>query len=161
MKMQVTLIQSEIEQALVNYINDQINVKPGMRITIELRATRGETGMQALVDIVPDNVVATVVEAAPTVVEAVHTPRARPAIVPKAAVTRVAPVTPQAVVANPEPEPTPLVDLLVQDEPAERELEPVAVAADEPVEPEVAAAPPKRSSIFAGLQKPVNTPAAV
>lgn len=160
--MQVTLIQSEIEQALVNYINDQINVKPGMRITIELRATRGETGMQALVDIVPDNVVATVVEAAPSV-EAPAQPavRARPAIVPKAAVTRVAPVTPQAVVANPEPEPTPLVDLLVQDEPVEPELEPVAVAADEPVEPEVAAAPPKRSSIFAGLQKPVNTPAAV
>lgn len=158
--MQVTLIQSEIEQALVNYINDQINVKPGMRITIELRATRGETGMQALVDIVPDNVVAAVVEAAPTVeVPAQPAVRARPAIVPKAAVTRVAPVTPQAVVANPEP--TPLVDLLVQDEPVEPELEPVAVAPDEPVEPEVAAAPPKRSSIFAGLQKPVNTPAAV
>ena len=36
--MQITLIQSEIEQALKNYINDIMSVKDGMEIEIQLKA---------------------------------------------------------------------------------------------------------------------------
>lgn len=51
--MQITLIQSEIEQALKNYINDIMSVKDGMEIEIQLKATRGEEGTTAIIDIVP------------------------------------------------------------------------------------------------------------
>ena len=52
--MQITLIQSEIEQALTDYIHSQINVKEGQKITIELKATRGAEGTTAVIDIVAD-----------------------------------------------------------------------------------------------------------
>ncbi|ANJ65194.1 hypothetical protein FROZEN_65 [Erwinia phage vB_EamP_Frozen] len=51
--MQVTLTQAEIEQALKNFINDQINIKEGMEINIDIRATRGADGTTAVIDIVP------------------------------------------------------------------------------------------------------------
>lgn len=54
--MQITLVQSEIEQALKNYINEQVNVKEGMEITIAFKATRGEEGNTAVIDIVPSTV---------------------------------------------------------------------------------------------------------
>lgn len=52
--MQITLIQSEIEQALTDYIHSQINVKEGQKITIELKATRGAEGTTAVIDIVAE-----------------------------------------------------------------------------------------------------------
>jgi hypothetical protein len=57
--MQITIVQAEIEQAIRNYIQDQINVKDGMRIDIALKATRGEEGTTAIIDIVKDEVVLT------------------------------------------------------------------------------------------------------
>jgi hypothetical protein len=57
--MQITLIQSEIEQALKNYINDIMSVKDGMEIEIQLKATRGEEGTTAIIDIVPQKPKAT------------------------------------------------------------------------------------------------------
>lgn len=51
--MQVTLTQPEIEQALKNFINEQINIKEGMEINIDIRATRGADGTTAIIDIVP------------------------------------------------------------------------------------------------------------
>lgn len=66
--MQITLIQSEIEQALKNYINEQVNVKEGMEITIAFKATRGDEGNTAIIDIVPsaEKVVAVAAPATPT-----------------------------------------------------------------------------------------------
>lgn len=49
--MQITLVQSEIEQALKNFINEQVNVKEGMEINITLKATRGDEGTTAIIDI--------------------------------------------------------------------------------------------------------------
>lgn len=50
--MQITLVQVEIEEAIRQYVNTQINVREGMRIDIDLKATRGAEGYQAFIDIV-------------------------------------------------------------------------------------------------------------
>lgn len=50
--MQLTLVQTEIEEALRQYVTNQVAVKDGKRIDITLRATRGADGYQAIIDIV-------------------------------------------------------------------------------------------------------------
>lgn len=57
--MQITIVQSEIETAIRNYIGEQINVKEGMQIDIVLKATRGDEGQTAIIDIHPVAVAAT------------------------------------------------------------------------------------------------------
>lgn len=49
--MQIIIAQDEIELAIRRYIAEQINVRDGMEIDIDLKATRGEAGMQAFIDI--------------------------------------------------------------------------------------------------------------
>ncbi len=51
--MKITLDQTEIEQALKNYVAEQMHIKEGMNISIDIRATRGEGGMTAVIDIAP------------------------------------------------------------------------------------------------------------
>ncbi len=53
--MQITIVQAEIEQAITDFIHRQINVRDGMLIQIELKATRGDHGFQAVIDIVDPN----------------------------------------------------------------------------------------------------------
>lgn len=55
-KMQITIVQAEMETAIRNYIKSQITVNEDMDINIELRATRGAEGFQAIIDIVPAEV---------------------------------------------------------------------------------------------------------
>lgn len=50
--MQITLNQAEIEQAIKNYVNDQVNIREGHDITIDLKAGRGPEGFTATIDIV-------------------------------------------------------------------------------------------------------------
>lgn len=50
--MQITIVQAEIEQAITDFIHRQINVREGMLIQIDLKATRGDAGFQAVIDIV-------------------------------------------------------------------------------------------------------------
>jgi len=50
--MQIQLVQTEIEQALRNYINGLINIKEGTQINIDLSAGRGADGFKATIDIV-------------------------------------------------------------------------------------------------------------
>ena len=146
--MQITLIQAEIEQALKNYINDIMSVKEGMEIEIQLKATRGEEGTTAIIDIIPSK--------------------------PKTAVrgSRVsgeaAGKSVSAVKAEPEPvkavEPEPEPEVAVKAEPEvavaeEAEAEPAEAAVEaeaEPVEPAPAEAAP-RQSLFSGLQRPKNS----
>ena len=144
--MQITLIQAEIEQALKNYINDIMSVKEGMEIEIQLKATRGEEGTTAIIDIIPSK--------------------------PKTAVrgSRVsgeaAGKSVSAVKAEPEPvkavEPEPEVAVKAEPEVAvaeEAEAEPAEAAVEaeaEPVEPAPAEAAP-RQSLFSGLQRPKNS----
>lgn len=50
--MQIQLNQNEIETAIRNYVHEQINVREGMDINIVLKATRGDDGQTAIIDIV-------------------------------------------------------------------------------------------------------------
>lgn len=49
--MQIILIQSEIEEAIIDYVNSQFEIKEGQSIDIDLRATRGADGFQAFIEI--------------------------------------------------------------------------------------------------------------
>lgn len=51
--MQITLNQDEIIHAIKSYVCSQINVAEGQDIEIDLKATRGETGFTAVLNIVP------------------------------------------------------------------------------------------------------------
>lgn len=142
--MQITLIQSEIEQALKNYINDIMSVKDGMEIEIQLKATRGEEGTTAIIDIVPQK---------PKAARGGRTSGEIPAKSEsvKAAATPVKAEPAQAVaesVAEAEADDAEQV--------AEQAQEPEA---QEPAPVEAEQAPAEeapRKSLFAGLSKPQN-----
>lgn len=51
--MRITLNQEEIEEAIEKLILDQVDVPDDMRIDIDLKATRGDEGYTAEVDILP------------------------------------------------------------------------------------------------------------
>ena len=52
-EMQITLNQDEIEASIRKYVNEQVNIREGQEITIDLKAGRGENGFLAIIDIVP------------------------------------------------------------------------------------------------------------
>lgn len=140
--MQITLIQSEIEQALKNYINDIMSVKDGMEIEIQLKATRGEEGTTAIIDIVPQK---------PKAIRGSRTSgeiAAKPEPVKAAATPAKAEPVQAAVEAELEP---------VAESAAEAEADDAEQVAEQ-AEAETAApaddAP--RKSLFAGLSKPQN-----
>ena len=149
--MQITLIQSEIEQALKNYINDIMSVKDGMEIEIQLKATRGEEGTTAIIDIVPQKPKASRGGRTSGEVPA----KAEPA---KAA----APAKAEAAQAVAEAAPEPVAESVAEAEADDAEQ--VAEQAQEaealepaPVEAEQAPAEEApRKSLFAGLSKPQN-----
>lgn len=51
--MQITINQTEIEAAIKAHILSQINIKEGHEISIVLKATRGDDGTTAIIDISP------------------------------------------------------------------------------------------------------------
>jgi hypothetical protein len=51
--MQITIYQAEIEDAIRTHIHNVVSVKDGHEIKIDLKATRGDTGFQAIIDIEP------------------------------------------------------------------------------------------------------------
>lgn len=145
--MQITLIQSEIEQALKNYINDIMSVKDGMEIEIQLKATRGEEGTTAIIDIVPQK---------PKAARGGRTSGEIPAKSEsvKAAATPVKAEPAQAVA---EADPAPVAESVAEAEADDAEQ--VAEQAQEPAPVEAEQAPAEeapRKSLFAGLSKPQN-----
>ena len=95
--MQITLVQHEIETALRNYVTSLLNVREGHRIDITLKATRGEDGSTAVIDIVPDNTVAVgqaVISSAATAVQTAARPVVR----------GLSPQRSSAAASSPEPE---------------------------------------------------------
>lgn len=103
--MQVTLNQSEIETAITNYISDIMTVKDGMAVNITLRATRGEEGTTAVIDILPIGQAPAPV-AAPAPTPAPVSPR-KATVVKKPEPTAAAapaptPIPPSAELASPE-----------------------------------------------------------
>lgn len=149
--MQITLNQVEIEEAITNYVNDLVSVNEGMAITVTIKATRGEEGTTALIDIVPEVVEPEVVEP----VKAAAKPGRKPAVKQTVVPTKEEPVAqtepepePVAKVAEPEPEAEPVKEEEAAPNPAE-----VPVADDEQAEVPAVAAP---KSLFANLRKPNN-----
>ena len=143
--MQITLIQSEIEQALKNYINDIMSVKEGMEIEIQLKATRGEEGTTAIIDIVPQK---------PKAARGGRTSGEVAAKVePVKAAAAQAKAEPAPAVAEAEPEP-------VTESVAEAEADDAEQVAEQAQEPEAQeptqAEEAPRKSLFAGLSKPQN-----
>lgn len=51
--MQITIVQVEIEEAIIEHIKRQITINADQEITVDLRATRGAEGYQAIIDIRP------------------------------------------------------------------------------------------------------------
>ncbi len=49
--MQITIVQAEIEEAIKSYVTGQIALKPGQEVTIDLKATRGAEGYQAIINV--------------------------------------------------------------------------------------------------------------
>lgn len=144
--MQITLIQSEIEQALKNYINDIMSVKDGMEIEIQLKATRGEEGTTAIIDIVPQKPKASRGRLTSGEVPA----KAEP-------VKAAAPAKAEAAQAVAEAAPEPVAESVAEAEADDAEQ--VAEQAQEPAPVEAEQAPAEeapRKSLFAGLSKPKN-----
>lgn len=141
--MQIILVQSEIEQALKDYVNSQVNVKDGQEISIELKATRGTDGATAIIDILPSKQVAA------KVATSVATPRTAVAIsttkaVPEAKDEPVAKTT--ATESNTS---------TAGEAPAFKPDEGAAEAAA-PATTEEAAGEPVRKSLFSDLSRPTN-----
>lgn len=142
--MQITLIQSEIEQALKNYINDIMSVKDGMEIEIQLKATRGEEGTTAIIDIVPQK---------PKAARGGRTSGEIPA---KAEPVKAAAAPVKAEPAQAVAESVAEAEADDAEQVAEQAQEPEALE-PAPVEAEQAPAEEApRKSLFAGLSKPQN-----
>ena len=129
--MQITLIQAEIEAAITNFVTSQVNVKPEMRIDVDLTATRGANGFTATIDIVHKST-------------------------PRKDGQKAIPVT--VVVEEPTKETVVLkaveevVEVVREDAPTP----PVALETPVQVNPLAPAATERPRSLFAGLQKPTN-----
>lgn len=142
--MQITLIQSEIEQALKNYINDIMSVKDGMEIEIQLKATRGEEGTTAIIDIVPQKP------------KAARGGRSSGEIPAKAEPVKAAAAPVKAEPAQAVAESVAEAEADDAEQVAEQAQEPEA---QEPAPVEAEQAPAEeapRKSLFAGLSKPQN-----
>lgn len=51
--MLITIVQTEIEQAIRDYVGNQLKIADGMEMSIALSATRGDEGFKAAIDIHP------------------------------------------------------------------------------------------------------------
>ena len=128
--MQITLIQSEIEAAITNFVTSQVNVRPEMRIDVDLTATRGANGFTATIDIVHKSTPRKDGQKAIPVTVVVEEPTKETVIVK---VEEVAETVQEAA-------PTP----------------PVALETPVQVNPLAPVATERPRSLFAGLQKPTN-----
>lgn len=141
--MQLILPQSELEQAIKNYVNDLMNVKEGTELSIDLKAGRGLDGFTATVDIIKSGTAMP----AKTVVPAATIPVATtpaPAVVKVTArtVAKEEPVAENVPVDTPEA--TPVADKSEQQE--------AATEAKEEATPE--ATTTVRRPLFGSLKKP-------
>jgi hypothetical protein len=135
--MQITIVQTEIEDAIRKHILSQVAVREGNRIDIDLRATRGAEGFQAIINIVPEDSAVQDRSASVTSTEASESTAAAAAQPARATRTRAAAAEPVA-------------------EPETVTAEGTGNADTE----EATAATGKASSLFGNLKKPENTPAA-
>ena len=177
--MQNTIVQAEIEQAITDFIHRQINVRDGMLIQIDLKATRGDHGFQAVIDIVDPNS-ATIASApkqekaepeqaappqepAPLTVAVTPATPAVAAPVTRTRVVRAAKAVPEEKPAEPVATPAKEETPEVQSEPGDTVVEPLEALPEAAPEKavqevdEVTEAPTKpRQSLFSNLPRPSN-----
>lgn len=141
--MQLILPQSELEQAIKNYVNDLMNVKDGTELSIDLKAGRGLDGFTATVDIIK----AGMAMPAKTVVPAAVTPAPVPVAAPVKVTPR--PVAKEEPVAEEKAEEKATEDTSVANKSEQQE------AASEAKEEAPAEAPSTvRRPLFGSLKKP-------
>lgn len=164
--MQIIIVQAEIEAAIRNYINSQLNVKDGHRIDIELSATRGADGFKATIDIVAADAPSLPKEA----LEAGAAPAPVPTPTPTPSPAKAEVVISKSVASSPAPAPKgdpyakeelPASDALTAGDAGNGDDASTGTAAAASSEAAAASdtgaaeAKPARS-LFAGLKKPVN-----
>lgn len=134
--MRVTINEAEMKQAITNHIGEMMNLAEGCEIDIDLKATRGNEGWTAEIDITRPST---------------NSPLR---IKDKVEDARKAPVTAQELVEDPAPtEPAEVVDDASEvdaESPAEPTEEDLATVGDEPKQAE------KKTSLFADLGRPKN-----
>jgi hypothetical protein len=81
--MQLILPQSELEQAIKNYVNDLMNIKDGVELCIDLRAGRGVDGFTATVDIIKSGSPMPVKTVVPTATPVTAAPVALMKVIPR------------------------------------------------------------------------------
>jgi len=143
--MQIILVQTEVEQAIKDYISHRLTVSEGTDIQIDLTATRGAEGVKAIIDLIPNT---------PKVSGAKrpYTPRATAAVSAIDEAKTTGPTSERA--------PEPVVETQAAPDSVENEAI-IGDAVEEAVEEtsavaEVPATPPVKS-LFSNLRKPVNT----
>lgn len=157
--MQIILDQNEIETAIRALVNEQVSVKDGHEITIDLKAGRGENGFSATIDIAPAGAKTDSTKPLGIEEKTSRAPRGQTNEVKAApAKTTAAEAEPQA-----QPEPTPeTAQEAASDAPTADSTDggSEADAGDQSDAPAQDAAPEgagtKGSSLFAGLGKPRN-----
>ena len=140
--MQLILPQSELEQAIKNYVNDLMNVKDGTELSIDLRAGRGLDGFTATVDIIKSGMA----NPAKTVVPAAVTP----APVPVAAPVKVTP----RPVAKEEPVPEEAEEKPAEDTSVANKSEQQEAASEAKEEAPAEAPSTVRRPLFGSVKKP-------
>jgi hypothetical protein len=177
--MKIIITQAEIEEAIRDRILKQITVKDDMEITVDLSATRGDTGFTAAIDIIPKGTTAAApaAKAAPVAAQAAQPaePIKEPAVTPvttptmaAASATGEAPkrrgrpskaevaAREAAAAAATAQEAEPAVEEAAEEAPvAETAEEPVA-AVEESVEAEATATEPLAIDIGKQEEKPVE-----
>lgn len=142
--MQITISESEIKKAIISYMHARIKIEPGMQFEIDLKATRGAEGATAIIDIVDDPRPAAVQEPKKEIKDVANEVKATSAKLFTAPVVETpATVTvDEAIASIPE-----IADSGYPKPPADNVL---------PIPDEVEVPVPARTSLFAGLKKPVN-----
>lgn len=148
--MQIILVETEVRQALRNYVASRLTLSEGTEIQIDLSATRGADGIKATIDLIEPGASAPMA-AAPAPTKAATKPAAAP-------------------VSAPTPAPAPQAQEQQQDAAKEASSDPqeastgpadatdgaASNASAEAAQEAAAAAPVPKTSLFAGLNRPKN-----
>lgn len=149
--MQLTLPQSDIESAIDAYVREMITVREGHEIQIELKATRGDQGNTAIINIVPAGTPREVPEkpskaAAETV--------ARPRLGVAAAVAEAQKNKQTEVVVQRDPATDTVTDQNQPSAEVQAEVAADPVVESQPVQEQPVEQPVVKKSLFGNLTKP-------
>jgi hypothetical protein len=171
---QIMIVQDEIEEAIRDFVKKKLTVNSGQKITVDLRATRGDEGYTAMIDIVDET--APVQEPAPQASAPAAKPAPkteRPKAVTKAELPKAAPAKaePEVVAAEEaapaaDTEAEPVTEAQAEEAQATptkslfEKVQETAVAATAEAEPapvDEQPTAPKRPSLFGGATPPQNS----